>query len=81
MRLTIEIPDAEAAHWLARLHEFGLKLVDATAVPVYDTIPREEAENLRQALREVREADRGGRPLLTMAELFASLDDEEDDAV
>lgn len=80
MRLTIEIPDSEAALWLTRLHEFGLRLVDATAVPVYDTIPREEAENLRAALREVREADRGGRPLLTMEELFASLDDEDDDA-
>ena len=78
MRLTIEIPDAEAAHWLMRLHELGLKLVDATAVPVYDTIPREEAENLRQALREVREADRGGRPLLTEAEFWTSLDDDDD---
>ena len=78
MRLTIEIPDAEVAHWLTRLREFGLQLVEATAVPVYDTIPREEAENLRQALREVREADRGGRPLLTEAEFWASLDDDDD---
>ena len=55
-----------------------MQLVEATAVPVYDTIPREEAENLRQALREVREADRGGRPLLTEAEFGASLDDDDD---
>ena len=80
MRLTIEIPDAEATYWLTHLHEFGLKLVDATAVPVYDTIPREEAENLRQALREVRAAENGGPPLLTMEELFASLDDEDEAA-
>lgn len=88
MRLVLEVPDSQARHWIQRLKEQGLTLVTPTPAEVAaleaeeaesPTIPRAVAEDLRQAIAEVKAARNGGPPLLTMEQLFASLDEPDDD--
>ncbi len=76
MLLTIEVPDNEVLQWVQRLHELGAD--EVIQVPKRPTIPRHVADDLREAFAEIKAARNGGPPLMTVEELFASLNEDED---